>query len=347
MQHGEPQPAQNNQRHDAGVHAPRPAIRNQALPIQPETGIAECTDRMEHAVKDALAGRPHGRRPHGVQQRRPDRLADKREHHHKPHHPRDPPEHLVTHRILQNQRVTQGKPPARHHPEQAAEHHDAQPAELNQHQNHDLPEPTEITAGVVDHQPRHARGAGGREEAVHHPLGQVMPLFVPVLHAHGPRQIQQASPDQNGRHKGCDHDPGRPQPRTRVAQATSRRVDPQTRDVQHPNDQNVGHQGLEHRNVALGEPRQQQHNAQDDHRRIKPGPFQKQPDPAGRHEADGVMGDEQQDGQRLQGQGQDELNDARKLTVVEPVLQDKREQGGKRRYTRGEGQHPLRADGLV
>ena len=57
-------------------------------------------------------------------------------------------------------------PPPQYHHDPGGEHHEAQPAHLDQREQHHLPEQGEGRAGVHRHEARHAYRGGGREQAV-------------------------------------------------------------------------------------------------------------------------------------------------------------------------------------
>ena len=88
--------------------------------------------------------------------------------------------------------------PAQQKNQQCRHGHEAQSANLDQAQNHDLPETAPLAPGIVQHQSRHAGGGGGCKQRRSQPAGH------PVPGRGGQSQQQRPQENDCSKHQ-CNH----------------------------------------------------------------------------------------------------------------------------------------------
>lgn len=107
---------------------------------QVKARVAECGNRMKHAVPDALRPAEHRHKPK-AQQHRAAALDDRRSPHRKAHQPNDGRQPGNDATLLLKQRpLAQTDSLAQCHGNQCHQRHHAQAADLNRHNQHDLSE---------------------------------------------------------------------------------------------------------------------------------------------------------------------------------------------------------------
>lgn len=167
--------------------------------LQVESGVAEGGHRVEQCVPQApekpIPG-DHGER----QQDRPQKLKGGGAHQRVAHHPHHPVQVVEVQGGHDDEPLGKADAPVGRQGDKGDDRHKAQPAQLDEQQDHRLAEGRPGEEGVRHHQPGDAGGRGGGEEGGKEPLALPRPA--------GKGQAQQEGAQENDDGKGPRHQPG-------------------------------------------------------------------------------------------------------------------------------------------
>ena len=195
--HRKAQPAQQNEggqrQENHGL-----VLKMRQAPV-PAEKIKPRVAKRAHRCEQALPHAPRGaveRDEAGHEQQRAAQLHHQRDQEKRQRQPHHAAERLLVHGVAQDHAVPQRDAPAQRHQDQRGEGHEAQPAHLNEHKQHRLPEEGQLHAHIHDRQARDAHGGGGGEHRLADAHGP------PVGGGHGQSEHESARHDQQEKAQG-------------------------------------------------------------------------------------------------------------------------------------------------
>ena len=165
VEHGKAQTADDHRQHDRHQYHRVRGEAHQAVVIGRKAGVVERRYRVEKPVPECLGpGQVIAQAKMQGEDRRHDQFDAQGNQQDQPQHARDVPEPERACLLLRDQTAAQLQPSLDHQPEQRRATHDAQAADLEQQQNHALPEKRPIHGRVLHDEPRNTDRRHGGEQ---------------------------------------------------------------------------------------------------------------------------------------------------------------------------------------